>query len=128
MLDVSLIFNKSKNWGWVRLSSSQSHKIQHHQFFKWAIPGLIFFIFIFSIQLTINKYLIFNFCRRLDSNRGPVVLEATGLPTEPRPLPAIASVTVKKFFVNWRQDSASAIPSLVLLHSRPEPHVLPLLF
>ena len=27
-------------------------------------------------------------CRRLDSNRGPLVSEATALPTEPQPLPA----------------------------------------
>ena len=27
------------------------------------------------------------FCRWLDSNRGPLVLEARALPTEPQPLP-----------------------------------------
>ena len=26
-----------------------------YNFFKWAVPGLFFFIFVFSIQLTVNK-------------------------------------------------------------------------
>ena len=36
-------------------------------FFKWAIPGLFLFIFVFSIQLIINKCSI-KFCRWLESN------------------------------------------------------------
>ena len=59
-------------------------------FFKWALPGLFFFIFVFSIQLTVKMFNL-NFCRR-DSNRGPLESEATTLPTEPQPLP--------KFIVN----------------------------
>ena len=58
-------------------------------FFFWAIPGLFFFIFVFSThswQKT-NVHYINKFCRWLDSNRGPLVLEATALPTEPQPLP-----------------------------------------
>ena len=55
-------------------------------FFKCANPVLFFFIFVFSIQLTTlnmqNKYL-----RPLDSNRGPLVSEATALPTDPKPQP-----------------------------------------
>ena len=47
-----------------------------------AIPGLYFFIFVFSIQLTINKWSM-----QLDSNHGPLISEATALPTEPQPLP-----------------------------------------
>ena len=39
---------------------------------KWAIPGLFLFIFVFSIQLIINKCSI-KFCRWLESNRGPLV-------------------------------------------------------
>ena len=35
----------------------------------------------------LNMYI--NFCQTLDSNRGPLVLEATALPTEPQPLPKI---------------------------------------
>ena len=53
-------------------------------FFKWAIPGLFFFIFVFSIQLTVNVQYIF--CRRLDLNHRPLESEATSLPTEPQPL------------------------------------------
>ena len=30
---------------------------------------------------------IINFCKRLDPNSGPLVFEATTLPTEPQPLP-----------------------------------------
>ena len=55
-------------------------------FFKWAIPGLFSLIFVFSIQLTLNKCSNF-FCQWLDLNRGPLVMEATALPTEPQPLP-----------------------------------------
>ena len=54
---------------------------------KWAIPGLFFFIFIFSIQLIVNAWIKFR--RWLDSNHGPLVSEATALPTEPQPLPNI---------------------------------------
>ena len=46
---------------------------------KLAIPGLFYFIFVFSTQLTVNKSLI-KVCRWLDSNRGSLVLEATALP------------------------------------------------
>ena len=41
------------------------------------------FIFVFS---TINMF-ITKFCLWLDSNRGPLVVEATVLPTELQPLP-----------------------------------------
>ena len=54
-------------------------------FFKWASPGLFFFIFVFSIKLTVNVQ--YKFCRWLDSNRRPLVLKVTALPTEPQPLP-----------------------------------------
>ena len=39
-----------------------------------------------------------NFCRWLDSNRRPLVVEATALPTQPQPLP-------------FQQDFYLAIPS-----------------
>ena len=55
-------------------------------FLKWAIPSLFFFIFVFSVQLTVNN-VQYKFGRWLDSNHGPLVLEATALPTEPQPLP-----------------------------------------
>ena len=57
-------------------------------FKKWAIPGLFLFIFVFTIQLIINKCSI-KFCQWLESNRGPLVSKATALPTEPQPLPNI---------------------------------------
>ena len=52
------------------------------------MPGLFFFIFVFSIHSWqyIKKCSI-NFCWWLDSNRGPLVSEASVLPTEPQPLP-----------------------------------------
>ena len=56
-------------------------------FKKWAIPGLFFFIFVFSIQLTVNVQYIF--CWWLDLNSRPLVMEATALPTEPPPLPQV---------------------------------------
>ena len=44
------------------------------------------FILVFSIQLTENN-VQYKFCRWLDSNRGPLVLEETALSTGPKPLP-----------------------------------------
>ena len=43
---------------------------------------LILYFRLFNTQLTITKCSII-FCRWLDSNRGPLVSEATALPTEP---------------------------------------------
>ena len=52
---------------------------------KWAIPGLLFLIFVFS---TVNStYVNYKFCRWLRSNCGPLTQEATALPTETQPLP-----------------------------------------
>ena len=65
-------------------------------FLKRAIPGLFFFIFrLFNTQLIVynNCSILINFCRWLDSNRGPLVSEATALPTEPQPLPKSINVT-----------------------------------
>ena len=48
----------------------------------------LLFIFVFSIQLIINKLTnkcSIKFCRWLESNRGPLVSKATTLPTEPQP-------------------------------------------
>ena len=47
--------------------------------FKWAIPGLFFFLFVFSIQLTVNNVQC-KICWWLDSNPRLVVSEATTLP------------------------------------------------
>ena len=54
--------------------------------FIWAIAGFFFFIFVFSIQLTV-KNVIYKFCQWQDFNCGPLLSEATALPTEPQPLP-----------------------------------------
>ena len=48
----------------------------------------LFLYFVFSIQLTVH-IVQYKFCRQLDSNHGPLVLEATALPTEPQPLPKV---------------------------------------
>ena len=56
-------------------------------FRKWTIPGLFFFIFVFSIQLTVNNIQYNKFRRCLDSNGGPLDLEANAPPTESQPLP-----------------------------------------
>ena len=46
---------------------------------KWAIPSLFFLYF--HLFNTVDSLQMFNkFCQRLDSNRGPLVLEATALP------------------------------------------------
>ena len=58
-------------------------------FFKSGpFPASFLFIFVFSVQLIINKCSI-KFCRWLEANRGPLVLKATALPTEPQPLPKV---------------------------------------
>ena len=49
---------------------------------QWSRP-LFSFVFIFSIQLTVNVQC--KGCRWLDSNRGPLELKATALPTEQQP-------------------------------------------
>ena len=64
---------------------------------NWAFSGLFFFIFrLFNTQLTVynNSSILINVCRWLDSNRGPLALEATALPTEPQPLPKFNWVPV----------------------------------
>ena len=48
---------------------------------------LFLYFHLFNPQLTGNKCSIYIiFCQWLDSNRGPLVSEATALPTEPQPL------------------------------------------
>ena len=50
-----------------------------------GFPSLFFFIFVFSIQLTVKGQ--YNFLPMTGSNRGPLESKATTLPTEPLPLP-----------------------------------------
>ena len=45
----------------------------------------LFHFFVFWIQLIVNNGQ-YKFCRWLDSNCGPLVLEPTAMPTEPQPL------------------------------------------
>ena len=45
-----------------------------------------------SLQYSCGIQMFNKFCRWLDSNRGPMVLEATALQTEPQPLPKIDSL------------------------------------
>ena len=61
-------------------------------FLNGPFPASFFFIFcLYNTQLTVynNCSLLLNFCRWLDSNRGPLELEGTALPTEPQPLPKL---------------------------------------
>ena len=55
-------------------------------FYKLAIPGL-FFLYFRLFNIVDSKQMFNKFCQWLDSNRGPLVSEATALPTEPQPLP-----------------------------------------
>ena len=72
---------------WVRISLPFFKWVMTSPTFfkKWAIPCLFFFIFVFYIQLRVNN-VQYKFCRWLDLNHGPLVLEATALPIEPQPL------------------------------------------
>ena len=90
---------------------------------------LFFFYFgLFNtIQLTVNKCSIEIF-RCLDSNRGLLVLEATTLPTEPKPLQIedqlYLGLTFHKIFVNKSNilfhdnQSNSRTPCRTLSHSK----------
>ena len=64
---------------------------QVYLLFYGPFPAAFFIIFVFSKQLTVNIQYIF--CQWLDSNRRPLELEETDLPTEPQPLP-LAGVLV----------------------------------
>ena len=85
---------------------SQSFNLSRFCFIfkKWAIPDLFFFIFVFSVHLTVNVNI--NFCWWLHSNRGPLELEATALPTEPQPLPWFSFIILTKARVSTCQDLA----------------------
>ena len=52
------------------------------------------------------------FCQWLDSNRGPLELEATALPTEPQPLPPIDDFTIKILVVVylWKRGLGGSVP------------------
>ena len=56
-------------------------------FFKWAIPGLVFFIFCLFYTVESKQKFCIKVCLWLDSNRGTLMSEATALLTEPQPLP-----------------------------------------
>ena len=82
------------------IGTNTSSVIADACFFKWAFPGLFFFIFVFSIQLIVNKK-----CRWLDSNCGSLVSEATALPTEPQPLPLQKHVwMLNKSIFEWGEQ------------------------
>ena len=77
-----LLHQNYDNW----IYSTRLYLITFNCFYaKKAIPGLFFLYF--RLFNTVDSKQMFNkFCRWLDSNRGPLVLEATALPTEPQPL------------------------------------------
>ena len=58
-----------------------------HFSFTWAVHDLFFF----SINLTVHKCSFKNW-RSLQANPGPMVSEATALPTVPQPVPKIVNV------------------------------------
>ena len=60
----------------------QSSVFLRDNFLKWPIPGVFFFIIVFSIKFTVNVQ--YKFCRWLDFNRRHLESEATTLPTNPQ--------------------------------------------
>ena len=72
-----------------------------HFFKNGPFPASFSFHLFNTIQLAVNKCSI-KICLRLDSNRGPLVLIATALPTEPQPLPPRYRLccTLKYFSLN----------------------------
>ena len=74
-----------------------------NEYKKWAILGLFFFIFVFSIQLTVN-------IQWLDSNRGPLESEATALPTEPPLLPNMNEYMLQVLWrLNWGKNISQTV-------------------
>ena len=72
-------------------------------------------------MFNINK----NFCRWLDSNRGPLASEATTLPTEPQPLPKLLSLCQNKIIMQHLYGNilsfwpiCVSIPSTKQLHAQ----------
>ena len=63
----------------VILTSEDFFVKSFYYFYKWAIPGLFFFILVFSM-------IVNTICRWLDSNRKCLVAKATSLSTEPQPI------------------------------------------
>ena len=65
-------------------------------FFKWPFPAsfALFSSFHYSWQYT---NVLYKLCQWLDSNHGPLVLEATDLPTEPQPLATYFLANVAQF-------------------------------
>ena len=70
-------------------------------------PFLASFLFS-SFQYTVDTKQMFNnyinFCRWLDLNCGPLVSEATALPTEPQPLPLLCNVYITFWWERWTLD------------------------
>ena len=60
------------------------------------------FLLLLPFQYTVDSKQMFNikinFCQWLDSNHGPLVSEATALPTEPQPLPNVVHKFMQKVF------------------------------
>ena len=53
-------------------------------------PLLLYFRLFNAVD---RKMFIINFCQKRDSNRGPLELEVTALPTEPQPLPIVVNLS-----------------------------------
>ena len=62
-------------------------------FFTWAIPGLFFFIFVFSIQLSVNVQYKFLPMTGFEPQ--------TSLPTEPQPLPNFTNCFTNIIIREW---------------------------
>ena len=86
------------------------------RFFKWAILPSFSFIFVFLIQLIVNKI-----CRCLDSNSRTLVSETTTLPTEPQPLAKVKIMiyaehhmppTFSCVYKSWKQSFRRMSPSV----------------
>ena len=55
---------------WLLLTNQSDLFEQSNVYYKWAIPGPFFFLYIFSLQLTVNVQR--KFWQRLYSNHGPL--------------------------------------------------------
>ena len=64
-----------------------------------------FFLYLRLFNSTDSKQMFNKFCRWLDSNRGPLILEATALPTEPQPLPPV-KVKMSVYCFEGKRDPA----------------------
>ena len=77
-------------------------------FFELAIHGLFFFILVFSMQFTVNQCSV-KICQWSDLNLGPLVSEATALPTDSQTLTFFHYIRLNTVDRKWKKTANGRI-------------------